>query len=90
MPAVALTMPPGGGPAVAGATRDFVIGVDAAAPEQSLHEIDWERSLRPGFREQVYDEVFRRAEVVLASGRPVVLDGCFGTRTLRARARELA
>ncbi len=38
----------------------------------------------------VYDEVLRRAEVVLASGRGVVLDGTFARAEMRARARALA
>ena len=32
----------------------------------------------------------RRAEVVLASGRPVVIDASFRSPTMRARARDLA
>jgi len=50
----------------------------------------WERAFAPGFHEEVYTEVLRRAEQVLRSSRPVVIDGCFGTRAWRARARELA
>jgi predicted kinase len=72
------------------ATSEFMIRSGAESKDESVHELDWERSFRAGFREEVYDEVFRRAEVVLASGRPVVIDGCFGTRALRSRARELA
>lgn len=43
-----------------------------------------------GFTARVYDEVFRRAAVVLASGRPVVVDASFRSRAMRARARDLA
>jgi predicted kinase len=46
---------------------------------------DW-----PGFSASVYRELFRRARATLQSGRPVVLDGTFRSRALRARARELA
>ena len=42
------------------------------------------------FTRQTYDEVFRRAEVVLRSGRGVILDASFRTRDVRRRARELA
>ncbi|MFT4572774.1 MAG: aminoglycoside phosphotransferase family enzyme, partial [Myxococcota bacterium] len=72
------------------ATRDFMLrdGGDPAA--NACHEMDWEKSFHPGFRDEVYNEVFRRAEMVLASGRPIVIDGCFGTRSLRTRARQLA
>src|SRR5262249_59080388 len=42
------------------------------------------------FSRRTFDEVFRRADVVLASGRGVILDATFRTRDLRRRARELA
>src|SRR5262249_58716954 len=42
------------------------------------------------FSARTFDELFRRATVVLASGRGVVLDATFRERTLRLRARELA
>jgi aminoglycoside phosphotransferase family enzyme/predicted kinase len=42
------------------------------------------------FTRQTYDELFRRADVVLRSGRGVVLDATFRDRGLRLRARELA
>jgi predicted kinase len=42
------------------------------------------------FTRQTYDELFRRADVVLASGRGVILDASFRSRDLRLRARELA
>ncbi len=44
----------------------------------------------PGFSRTVYAEVFERARALLAEGRPVVLDGTFRTRALRAEARTLA
>lgn len=43
-----------------------------------------------GFTARVYDEVFRRAGVVLASGRPAIVDASFRSRAMRARARDLA
>jgi predicted kinase len=43
-----------------------------------------------GFTRRTFDEVFRRAEVVLGSGRGVILDATFRDRGLRLRARALA
>jgi predicted kinase len=42
------------------------------------------------FSARTFDEVFRRAAVVLDSGRGVVLDATFRERVLRLRARDLA
>ena len=42
------------------------------------------------FSARTFDELFRRAAVVLASGRGVVLDATFRRRELRLRARDLA
>lgn len=68
-------------------TRKALLGVGASTP---VHDPAW----RGGYDEQVtarvYAEVFRRALVVLASGRPVVIDASFRSRAARARARELA
>jgi predicted kinase len=44
----------------------------------------------PAFTERVYGEVLRRAEVVLASGRPVILDASFRSEAMRRDARGLA
>lgn len=54
------------------------------------HEAEWERNLAPGFTTAVYAELFRQARIVLASGRAVVLDGCFGRRVLRETAQRMA
>jgi aminoglycoside phosphotransferase family enzyme/predicted kinase len=69
------------------ATRDFLLG---ATPERGPHEVEWERAYDPSFGPRVYGEVMRRADAVLRSGRPVVVDGCFRTASQRATARELA
>jgi aminoglycoside phosphotransferase family enzyme/predicted kinase len=45
---------------------------------------------RPDLRHRVYDELFRRAEELLANGESVVLDGTFLTSCLRNRAYNLA
>ena len=69
------------------ATRDHLLG---ARVDATLHEIRWEESYEQGFSERVYGEVLRRASEVLASGRPVVIDGCFRSRKQRDQARALA
>jgi predicted kinase len=45
---------------------------------------DWEK------RQKVYDEVFRRAEEVIANGQGVIIDATFITHSLRRRAAEIA
>ena len=50
----------------------------------------WEKSYESGFADRVYAEVHRRASEVLATGRPVVVDGCFRSREQRAHTRALA
>ncbi len=68
-------------------TRKQMIGVRATQP---VHEGSWQGAYDPKFTEEVYAEVFRRAGVVLRSGRPVIVDASFRGRALRDRARELA
>ncbi len=68
-------------------TRKHMIGV---APRTPVHDKAWKGAYDPGFTEQVYAEVRRRARVVLDSGRPVVMDASFRSRPMRAAARALA
>jgi aminoglycoside phosphotransferase family enzyme/predicted kinase len=68
-------------------TRKSMLGVDALRP---LHEPAWSGPYNPDFSDRVYDELFRRASVVLGSGRPVVLDASFRSAPLRRMARDLA
>ncbi len=68
-------------------TRKQMIGVRAMQP---VHDGSWQGAYDPKFTEDVYAEVFRRAGVVLQSGRPVLLDASFRSRSLRGRARALA
>ena len=68
-------------------TRKSVLGVNALRP---LHEPAWSGPYSPAFSDRVYSELFRRAAVVLASGRPVVLDASFRSAPLRRMARDLA
>ncbi len=68
-------------------TRKQMIGVRATEP---VHEGSWQGAYDPKFTQEVYAEVFRRAGVVLRSGRPVLVDASFRSQALRARARDLA
>lgn len=68
-------------------TRKQLLGVQATAP---VHDGAWQGAYDLAFTEAVYAEVFRRAGVVLASGRSVIVDASFRSRALRARARDLA
>jgi aminoglycoside phosphotransferase family enzyme/predicted kinase len=49
-----------------------------------------EEAYSPAFSEQTFEELFRRAEVVVAAGRGIILDATFRSRALRLRARDLA
>ncbi len=60
------------------------------SPDQELSVESWEHAFAPSFPEEVYNEVFRHAGNVLASGRPVVVDGCFGNRMHRAKIQDVA
>jgi aminoglycoside phosphotransferase family enzyme/predicted kinase len=68
-------------------TRKQLLGV---TPTHRLENASWTGGYDPGVTAKVYDEVLRRAEVVLASGRPVVLDASFRAAEHRAAARALA
>ncbi len=68
-------------------TRKAMLGVD---PLGRLSEPAWRGPYDPAFSKTVYAELFRRAAIVLASGRPVVLDASFRSAELRAAARAVA
>ena len=68
-------------------TRKQLLDLD---PTEKVHEEPWQGAYSPQFTEKVYEEVFRRADAVLRSGRSVVLDASFRTPELRAAARWLA
>lgn len=68
-------------------TRKHLLGVGATDP---LHHPAFAGAYTPEWTERTYAEMLRRAEAVLASGRPVVLDASFRSRRRRAAARELA
>jgi aminoglycoside phosphotransferase family enzyme/predicted kinase len=64
-------------------TRKALAGVRATerAPEQAYSA---------AFSARTFGELFRRADVLLSSGRGVVLDATFRDRDVRLRARDLA
>jgi predicted kinase len=64
-------------------TRKALAGVPVTQPAPA-------DAYAAAFTDRTYDELFRRAEVVLDSGRGVILDATFRDRLLRLRARELA
>lgn len=68
-------------------TRKSLLGV---AHRAAVHVGAFEGPYDPRVTDAVYDEVMARADAVLASGRPVVLDASFRTRALRQKARALA
>jgi predicted kinase len=68
-------------------TRKHMLGVEATAPVTAGA---WSGAYDPAFTERVYAEVLRRANVVLASGRPVIVDASFRSAAMRRAARELA
>ncbi|MEM9460424.1 MAG: AAA family ATPase [Myxococcota bacterium] len=68
-------------------TRKQLLEVEVTAP---VHEGSWQGAYDPRFTREVYAEVFRRAEVVVSSGRPVLIDASFRGRGLRGRVRDLA
>lgn len=68
-------------------TRKHLLGI---TPTTHVDTEAWSGAYDVRFSDRVYDEVLRRAAVVLASGRSVVLDASFRTARARRAARELA
>ena len=68
-------------------TRKHLLGFEAT---DSAASGAWAGAYDPEFSQQVYDEVLRRAGVVLDSNRAVIIDASFRSRAMRAAARELA
>lgn len=60
------------------------------APTTSLQDPAFAANYSEETTEQVYAEMFRRAEVILASGRSVIVDASFRSAALRALARTSA
>ncbi len=68
-------------------TRKSMLG---KVPTDRVDDGAWSGAYDPNFTESVYAEVLRRADVVLRSGRPVVIDASFRSPAMRASARALA
>jgi hypothetical protein len=68
-------------------TRKHMLGVE---PTIHVNDEAWAGAYDPAFTERVYREVLRRAEVVLASGRSVVIDASLRSQTMRQDVRTLA
>jgi aminoglycoside phosphotransferase family enzyme/predicted kinase len=68
-------------------TRKHLAGVDRFAP---LRDGAFEGNYSDAQTQAVYSELLRRAEVVLQSGRAVVLDASFRSRQQRTAAQALA
>jgi aminoglycoside phosphotransferase family enzyme/predicted kinase len=68
-------------------TRKHMLGIAVTTP---VHDAAWTGAYAPDFTERVYTEVLRRADCVLSSGRPVVIDASFRSRALRRRAHTIA
>jgi aminoglycoside phosphotransferase family enzyme/predicted kinase len=68
-------------------TRKSMLGL---AAEHPVHDPAWQGAYDGAVTDKVYGELLRRASVVLASGRPVVIDASFRSRAHRSAARELA
>jgi predicted kinase len=59
-------------------------------PTDSVQSEAWSGAYSPNATEAVYDELWRLADIVLSSGRPIVLDASFRTAATRDAARRLA
>ena len=68
-------------------TRKQLAGVDPLAP---LADAAFSGHYRPEATDQTYQELLRRAELVLRSKRSVIIDASFRTRAARRAALELA
>ncbi|MCA9604236.1 MAG: AAA family ATPase [Myxococcales bacterium] len=67
--------------------RKHMIGAGAT---DKLYDGSWAGAYDPEFTERVYEEVERLAKAVLASGRSVILDASFRSRSMRADAKRVA
>ncbi len=68
-------------------TRKHLMGKGAT---ESMQSDAWSDAYSEGSTERVYDELLRRTEVVVDSGRPVVVDASFRTQAMRRAIREVA
>jgi aminoglycoside phosphotransferase family enzyme/predicted kinase len=68
-------------------TRKHMLGVE---PTRHVNDAAWTGAYDPVVTARVYEEVLRRAEVVLASGRSVVVDASLRSRAMREDVSALA
>jgi aminoglycoside phosphotransferase family enzyme/predicted kinase len=68
-------------------TRKHLMGRE---PTASMQSKAWSGAYSPSATEAVYEELWRLSDVVLSSGRPIVLDASFRTAAMRDAARGLA
>ncbi|MFZ1866498.1 MAG: AAA family ATPase [Polyangiales bacterium] len=68
-------------------TRKHLMG---RQPTESLRSEAWSGAYSPSVTEAVYEEIWRLAETIVHSGRPVVIDASFRTVAMRDAARMLA
>lgn len=68
-------------------TRKHLLG---RKPAESMRSEPWSGAYSPSATAAVYGEIWRLADVVLSSGRPVVIDASFRTIAMRMAARRLA
>ena len=68
-------------------TRKRMLGRES---HESMQSDAWSGAYSEDFSRSVYDEMLRRAGIVVDSGRPVVVDASFRTREMRRAIRELA
>ncbi len=68
-------------------TRKRLMG---KSPTESMKSDVWSGPYSEKSTHEVYDELLRRAGIVVDSGRPVVVDASFRTRALRQSIHELA
>ncbi|MGD8318259.1 MAG: AAA family ATPase, partial [Myxococcales bacterium] len=68
-------------------TRKLLMG---RQPTESLKSEAWSGAYSPRITRMVYDELWRLAETIVRSGRPVVIDASFRTAAMRDSARKIA
>jgi predicted kinase len=68
-------------------TRKRLMGLK---PRESMRSEAWSGGYSSNATEAVYDELWRLSDIVLSSGRPVVIDASFRTAAMREGARRLA
>lgn len=68
-------------------TRKHLMGRE---PAESVRSEAWSGAYSPNATKAVYDELWRLADIVLSSGRPVVIDASFRTAAMREGGRRMA